>query len=110
MAAAAGVLYQYLLAFPFKRAPWKPCSGGENEGHIRNDVSASGNGLLARLAVPDSDRVASNSGLSAERAEVSCVLCDFHLLDLLTEGSTVSVGSEQSAPVLLSPSPYGRLR
>lgn len=66
-----------------------------DEGHIRNDVSASGDGLLARLAVPDSDRVASNSGLSAERADVSCVLCDFHLLDLLTEGSTVSVGRER---------------
>ena len=60
------------------------------EGHIRNDISASGNGLLARLAVPDSDRVASNSGLSAERADVSCVLCDFHLLDLLTERGTIT--------------------
>lgn len=69
---------------------------------IRNDVGASGNGLLARLAVPDSDRVASNSGLSAERTDVLGVLCDFHLLDLLTEGSTVSVRSEQSAPALLS--------
>lgn len=46
--------------------------------------------------------MASNSGLAAERADVSCVLCDFHLLDLLTEGSTVSVGREESAQVLLS--------
>lgn len=46
--------------------------------------------------------MAADSGLSAERADVSGVLCDFHLLDLLTEGSTVSVGREQSAPVLLS--------
>jgi hypothetical protein len=67
--------------------------GGED---VRNDVSSSGNGLLAGLAVPDSDRVASDGGLAAERAHVSGVLCDFHLLDLLTEGSTVSVREEQS--------------
>jgi len=72
--------------------------GWDQGGDVRNDVSSSGNGLLAGLAVPDSDRVASNGGLAAECAYVSGVLCDFHLLDLLTEGSTVSVREEQSAP------------
>lgn len=32
--------------------------------------------------------------LSAERANVLGVLCDFHLLDLLSEGGTISAGLE----------------
>jgi len=45
---------------------------------------------MARSAVPDTNRVSSDSGLSAESADVFCVLGDFHLFDLLTEGGTVS--------------------
>lgn len=38
-----------------------------------------------------------HGGLSAECADVFGVLSDFHLLDLLSEGGTVSVGELQSA-------------
>lgn len=57
---------------------------------VRDDVGASGNGLLARLAVPDTDGVAADGGLAAEGADVFGVLRHLHLLDLLTEGSTIS--------------------
>lgn len=58
---------------------------------IRHGVCSSGDGLVASTAVPDSNRVSLNGGLSAEGADVSGVLGDFHLLDLLSEGGTVSV-------------------
>ena len=58
--------------------------------YIRNGVGSSSDGLLARLAVPDADRVSLHGGLSAECADIFGVLSDFHLLDLLSEGSTVS--------------------
>ena len=45
---------------------------------------------MARLAVPDSDRMSLDGGLSAECADIFGVLSDFHLLDLLSEGGTVS--------------------
>lgn len=38
-----------------------------------------------------------DGGLSAECADVCCVLRDFHLLHLLTEGSTISGREEQLA-------------
>lgn len=59
--------------------------------HIRQDVCTSSNRLLARLAVPDTGRVALDGHLSAERAGVLCVLLNFDLLDLLTERCTISV-------------------
>lgn len=49
------------------------------------------NGALARLAVPDTDGVTLDRGLSAEGADVTGVLGDFHLLDGLSEGGTVSL-------------------
>jgi hypothetical protein len=58
---------------------------------VRDGVGATSNGLLAGLAVPDTDRVSLDGGLAAESADVSGVLGDFHLLHLLTEGSTISV-------------------
>jgi hypothetical protein len=58
--------------------------------YVRDSVSSSGNGLVAGLAVPDTDGVSLDGGLSAEGADISGVLGDFHLLDLLTEGRTVS--------------------
>lgn len=58
---------------------------------VRHSVSSSSNGLVARLAVPDSDRVSLDSCLSAECADVFGMLSDFHLLNLLSEGGTVSV-------------------
>ena len=59
--------------------------------HVRDGVGSSSNGLVARLAVPDSNGVSLDCGLSAECADVFGVLGDFHLLDLLSEGGTVSV-------------------
>lgn len=47
--------------------------------------------LLARLAVPDTGRVALDAHFAAECAGVSGVLGDFNLLDLLAEGGTVAV-------------------
>ena len=56
----------------------------------RNCPGASGHGLLASFALPDSNRLSLDCVLSAECADVSGVLGDFHLLDLLSEGSTIS--------------------
>ena len=60
------------------------------QARVRDGVGSSSNGLLARLAVPDSGGVTLDSGLSAEGACVLGVLGDFHLLDLLTERGTVT--------------------
>jgi hypothetical protein len=53
--------------------------GVREEGNVRDGVSATGNSLLARLAVPDADRVSLDSNLAAEGASVAG---HFHLLDL----------------------------
>lgn len=60
-------------------------------GNIRDSVGTTGNSLAARSAVPDTDGVALDVDLSAEGTGVLGVLGDFHLLHLLTQGSTVSV-------------------
>ena len=62
-------------------------------GDLRDGVSATGNGLVAALALPDTDSLALDGVLSAESADVAGVLGDFHLLHLLTQGGTVSVGN-----------------
>lgn len=59
--------------------------------NVRNDVGTAGDGALARLAVPDTSGVAANIDFAAEGAGVFGVLSDFHLLDLLTQGSTVTI-------------------
>jgi len=46
---------------------------------------------FAGPAVPNANGVSLDGGLAAEGADVSGVLGDFHLLDLLSEGGTVSV-------------------
>lgn len=56
----------------------------------RNGVSTTSNSSLARLAVPDTGSLSLDGGLSAEGASVLGVLGDFHLLDLLSQGSTVA--------------------
>lgn len=89
MAAAAGVLENVSTGV---RNILKLCEVSSKLDDVRDDVSSSGNGLLARLARPDTDRVATDGSLSAEGADVTGVLGDFHLLDLLTQGGTVSVG------------------
>ena len=40
-------------------------------------------------------------GLSAECAYISGMLCDFHLLDLLSEGGTVSAHQEDKSSALI---------
>lgn len=47
-------------------------------------------GAALGFALPDADRSALHGGLAAERADVACVLGDFHLLNLLTERGTVA--------------------
>lgn len=59
---------------------------------VRNGVSTTGHGALARAAVPDTGGLAADGDLAAESAGVLGVLADFHLLDLLTQRSTVAVG------------------
>lgn len=46
--------------------------------------------LLAAPAAPDTNRISLDRRLAAERACVLCVLANFDLLDLLTEGRTVA--------------------
>lgn len=59
--------------------------------NVRNNVGTAGNSALAGLAVPDAGGVTADSDLSAEGAGVLGVLGDFHLLHLLSQGSTVTV-------------------
>lgn len=79
------------------------------KGNVRDRVGASGGGLAAGSAVPDTDGGALDGVLSAELADVAGVLCNLacsvsarlsqrecpgrahlHLLDLLTERGTVT--------------------
>ena len=60
-------------------------------GNLRDGVGTAGNNLVAALALPDTDSLALDGVLSAESADVAGVLGDFHLLHLLTQGSTISV-------------------
>lgn len=57
---------------------------------LRNCPCATSNCLSAALAVPDSNRVSLDGVFTAECADVSGVLGDFHLLDLFSEGSTIT--------------------
>lgn len=58
---------------------------------LRYGPGTTSDSLAAAFAVPDADRMSLHSVLSAECAYVSCVLCDFHLLHLLSERCTVSI-------------------
>jgi hypothetical protein len=68
---------------------------------LRYSPSAASNGLLARLAFPDTYGVTLHSILAAEGADVAGVLGDLHFLHLFSEGGAISVGRgvsmEQSA-------------
>jgi hypothetical protein len=66
---------------------------------LRDGPGSASNSLLAALAVPDTDSSALDSVLAAECANVSGVLCDFHLLHLLSERGTVSVQLCQSSGI-----------
>ncbi len=84
--------------------------GADRGENVRDDVGSSGNSLLAGLAVPDTNGVATDGGLSAEGADVAGVLGDFHLLHLLTERGTVSVGGPSVLPILIIVEIHVRLR
>ena len=58
---------------------------------LRDGVGTTGDGLVAALALPDTNSLALHGVLSAEGADVTCVLRNFGLLDLLTQRGTVSV-------------------
>ena len=108
MAAAAGVLLEMELSVnlswlcavdrncvrPTQVDPrvGSPVSFLAIVGDLRDGVSTTGNSLVAALALPDTDSLALDGVLSAESADVAGVLGDFHLLHLLTQGGTVSVG------------------
>jgi hypothetical protein len=66
------------------RSTFRASSIVEIEADVRHCVSPSGYRLLAGLAGPDTDRVALHRLLSAECAHILGVLCDFHLLYLLS--------------------------
>lgn len=63
---------------------------GGSGGGGRDDVGSSADGLLASTAVPDANRVPLDGVLAAEGACVPGVLADFHTLDLLPQGGTIS--------------------
>lgn len=62
----------------------------EGEIDVREGVGATGDSLLARLAVPDTGGVTLDGVLAAEGAGVTGVLRDFDLLHLLTEGGAIT--------------------
>lgn len=68
----------------------------------RNSVSTTSNGLLTRLAVPDTSSVSLNRSLTAERTVVLGVLLNFQLLGLSSQGRTVSDTELTSDSDLLS--------
>ena len=55
-----------------------------------DDVGTASKSLAAALALPDAGGGSLDGGLAAERAGVLGVLGDFSLLDLLSEGSTIT--------------------
>lgn len=59
--------------------------------NLRDGVGTTGDGLVAALALPDTNSLALHGVLSAEGADVTGVLRNFGLLDLLTQRGTVSV-------------------
>ena len=69
-------------------------SAGRAKGEldVRENVGATGDSLLARLAVPDTGGVTLDGVLAAEGAGVAGVLRDFDLLHLLTERGTITEG------------------
>ena len=62
--------------------------GGGGGGGVH--PSATGDGPLAALAGPDAHNGALHGVLAAEGASVLAVLGDFHLLDHLTQGGTIT--------------------
>ncbi len=74
--------------------------------NVRDGVSTTSSGLLAALAVPDTDGLSLDGVLAAESAGVLGVLGGFHLLDHLPQRGTISVIQRL---VLCSKQPYDPL-
>jgi hypothetical protein len=89
VAAAAGVLYSTIRICD----GWGklPQSLSVLALDLRDGPCTTGDGLVATLALPDTNGLALDSVLSAECAGVSGMLSDFHLLDLLTKRGTITV-------------------
>lgn len=98
VAAAAGVLEKILVSDASSEENCEMAkidSAGSKMQKVladsRDSVGTTGNGLVATLAVPDTNSLALDGVLSAEGADVAGVLLDLHLLHLLTQGGTVSI-------------------
>ena len=68
----------------------------ETAPDLRDNICTAGNRLLATSALPDAYSVSFDCVLSAKCADVSGVLGDFHLLDLLAQRGTVSIAECQN--------------
>jgi hypothetical protein len=90
MAAAAGVLFKSYVSPALLDEMYVPIQY-QVQSNVRHCVCSSSDGLVTGPAVPNANGVSLDGGLAAEGADVSGVLGDFHLLDLLSEGGTVSV-------------------
>eukprot|EP01102_Stenamoeba_stenopodia_P008562 TRINITY_DN2471_c0_g2_i1.p1 TRINITY_DN2471_c0_g2~~TRINITY_DN2471_c0_g2_i1.p1 ORF type:complete len:114 (+),score=11.39 TRINITY_DN2471_c0_g2_i1:44-385(+) len=66
------------------------CASNGSSSSCVHDPSTTSHGLLATLAVPDTNSLSLNGILAAEVASVSCVLCDFNFLHLLSETRTIT--------------------
>lgn len=75
----------------------------------RNGVSTTSDGALARLAVPDTSSLSLDGNLTTEGAGVLGVLGDFHLLNLLSQGSTVTSSQDVSLRGPMSLSSRGQI-
>lgn len=93
--SVVGLLISWQPQLEYCFTPWLEFSSSSenNSGpslDLRNGPRASGHCLLATLAVPDSNRVSLDAVLAAKGADIASVLGDFHLLDLFSEGCTIT--------------------
>ena len=89
MAAAAGVLVDLLVSAP-KVYPFLHLLVALLH-NLRDHIGTTSDGFLARPALPNPNRMSLHRGFAAECAGVSRVLSNLHLLDLFSEGSTISM-------------------
>jgi hypothetical protein len=112
MAAAAAVL-EYLLAnLPLLCRP-QVIEGGlqayrRRLVNVRDGVCSSGDGLSTASAAPNSNGTTLDGYLAAESAGILGVLCDFHLLDLLSQRGTISGKLRACQSIAIKPK-YPRL-
>jgi len=66
------------------------CTADSSSGRGRHRPSATCDCFLARTTVPNPNSGPLHGILATECASIASVLSDFHLLDLLTQGSTIT--------------------